>query len=109
MNKAARNPNFTSLVESRPWHFLFGKSKTSWSTPWSMTGGRTKAWVSRLAPFSFEVSFELRVAGLSGGFNGKLVQRDMILEGPMVIVACITVSAFHSGFAVLGEKTLPVD
>lgn len=47
-----------------------------------------------------------RVAELSGGFNGKLFNEEipfMILEGPMVIIACTAVSIFHPGIAFQGS------
>jgi hypothetical protein len=43
-----------------------------------------------------------RVAELSGGFKGSLANNEvsfMILDGTMVIIACITLTVMHPGFA----------
>lgn len=55
-----------------------------------------------LATLTIFIRSVFRVAELSGGFNGKLFNEEvpfMILEGPMIIIACTAVSAFHPGFA----------
>lgn len=58
-----------------------------------------------LATLTIFIRSVFRVAELSGGFNGKLFNEEvpfMILEGPMVIIACTAVSVFHPGFAFQG-------
>lgn len=47
-----------------------------------------------------------RCAELSGGFNGKLFNDQitfMILEGPMIIMACTALTLFHPGIAFQGH------
>jgi len=42
-----------------------------------------------------------RVAELAGGFHGKLANEEipfMILEGAMIVIACLFLTAFHPGF-----------
>jgi len=46
-----------------------------------------------------------RLAELQEGFDGKLANNEvlfMILEGPMIILACLGISAFHPGLAMRG-------
>jgi hypothetical protein len=46
-----------------------------------------------------------RVAELSGGFRGKLAQKQvlfMVLDGAMVLLACIILMVFHPGLAFSG-------
>ena len=46
-----------------------------------------------------------RLAELQEGFNGKLANNEvlfMILEGPMIILACAGITAFHPGLAMRG-------
>lgn len=48
-----------------------------------------------------------RCAELSGGFSGPLANEEvtfMILEGSMIILACITLTAFHPGLVVGRES-----
>ena len=59
-----------------------------------------------LAGLTIFIRSVFRVAELSGGFNGKLFNEEipfMILEGPMVIIACIAMSALHPGIAFQGS------
>lgn len=59
-----------------------------------------------LATLTIFIRSVFRVAELSGGFNGSLFNEEipfMILEGPMVIIACTAMSAFHPGVAFQGH------
>lgn len=47
-----------------------------------------------------------RVAELNEGFNGHLANDEvlfMILEGPMIIIACIVLTVCHPGIAFAGR------
>lgn len=47
-----------------------------------------------------------RVAELSDGFNGKLANQEvtfMVLEGAMVVIACLALTAYHPGKCFQGE------
>lgn len=47
-----------------------------------------------------------RVAELSGGFDGKLANQQityMILEGAMIVTACIALTVGHPGLAFRGN------
>ncbi len=59
-----------------------------------------------LAVLTIFIRSVFRVAELSGGFNGKLFNEQipfMILEGPMIIIACTAMSALHPGIAFQGS------
>ena len=46
-----------------------------------------------------------RVAELAGGFDGALANDEVlfeILEGPMIMIATISVTVFHPGFSFAG-------
>lgn len=74
------NPNYTVLRES----------------------GRFKGflWALAAAVLFLFIRAVYRVAELSGGFGGKLAQEQvlfMVLDGAMVLLACITLTVFHPG------------
>ncbi|KAK8062135.1 Sphingoid long-chain base transporter RSB1 [Apiospora hydei] len=57
------------------------------------------------AVFLIIVRSVYRLAELQGGFHGKLANNEvvfMIIEGPMVILACAVLIAFHPGLALKG-------
>ena len=59
-----------------------------------------------LATILILVRSSFRVAELSQGFNGPLANQQvtfMILEGAMVILASLLLTAFHPGIAFAGE------
>ena len=59
-----------------------------------------------LAVLTIFIRSVFRVAELSGGFNGKLFNEQipfMILEGPMIIIACTAMSALHPGISFQGS------
>ncbi len=59
-----------------------------------------------LAVLTIFIRSVFRVAELSGGFNGKLFNEQipfMILEGPMIIIACTAMSTLHPGIAFQGS------
>lgn len=58
------------------------------------------------AVFLIIVRSAYRLAELQGGFHGKLANNEvvfMIIEGPMVILACAALVAFHPGLALKGH------
>jgi hypothetical protein len=59
-------------------------------------------WALAVATILLFVRAVYRVAELSGGFRGKLAQDEvlfMVLDGAMVLLACIILVAFHPGTA----------
>lgn len=59
-----------------------------------------------VATLTIFIRSSFRVAELSGGFHGKLANDEvsfMVLEGTMVIIACIALTLCHPGLCFQGE------
>jgi hypothetical protein len=79
--------------------FLVGKSNMCWCSI-------AKIVALPIATICIFIRSCFRVAELSGGFHGKLANQQitfMILEGAMIIIACILLTVLHPGFSFQGE------
>lgn len=94
-----RNPEFTDLVHSKKFKmFLFGMSIGLNLTPLHKLTTRTALFGATACLFIRTV---FRSVELSEGFAGKLANQEiefMILDGVMVILACLFLTIWHPGY-----------